>query len=39
MITLFGFNFLRKPKTGHERNSMQKAAIEKNNEVIAAQLA
>ena len=39
LITLFGFNFIRKPKTGKTGNAMQKAAIEKNNETIAAQLA
>ena len=35
LITLIGFNFIRKPKTGP---GMQKAAIEKNNGSIAAQL-
>lgn len=45
LITLISFNFLRKPKTGQADekaeigNAMQRAAVERNNEVIAAQLA
>lgn len=45
LITLISFNFLRKPKTGQAvekakiGNAMQRAAVERTNEVIAAQLA